>query len=147
MQLFDSWANSLAPSDFEVFAMPYLRRIVSKVKKTHPTLPIIVYCSGCGGLVERLQMTNADVISLAQDVDLSDARKRLGMGQAVQGNMDPNILFGSHKVIEEKVMETIRKGGNHKHIMNLGAGVTHGTSEDAVRVFFEVARTAHERGL
>ena len=65
----------------------------------------------------------------------------------LQGNMDPGVLFGSKKVIEERVLDTIRKARsqNVRHIMNLGHGVLPGTPEESVAHFFEVAKTAHER--
>ena len=61
--------------------------------------------------------------------------------------MDPGVLFGSKKVIEERVLDTIRKARsqNVRHIMNLGHGVLPGTPEESVAHFFEVAKTAHER--
>lgn len=64
-----------------------------------------------------------------------------------QGNMDPGVLFGSKEVIEERVLDTIRraKGQGVRHIMNLGHGVLPGTPEDNVAHYFHVARTAHER--
>lgn len=54
VQVFDSWASELMPQDFDEFAAPYIRRIIQDVKKTHPNLPIILYISGSGGLIERL---------------------------------------------------------------------------------------------
>ncbi len=85
VQIFDSWASEFAPSDFDKYCLPYLTRIVQEVKLTHPDLPLILYASGCGGLLERLATTGADVISLDGTVDMADARARLGPEQAVQG--------------------------------------------------------------
>ena len=67
--------------------------MIKEVKQTHPDTPLILYCSGAGGFLEQLQTTGADVISLDGTVDIADARARLGMEQAVQGNMDPVSLF------------------------------------------------------
>lgn len=54
VQIFDSWASQLAPSDFDIFAGPYIKQIVDSVKATHPDLPLILYISGSGGLLERM---------------------------------------------------------------------------------------------
>lgn len=54
VQIFDSWASQLAPSDFDIFAGPYIKQIVDSVKATHPDLPLILYISGSGGLMERM---------------------------------------------------------------------------------------------
>ena len=140
VQIFDSWASEFAPADFEKFCLPYLTRIVQEVKVTHPDLPLILYSSGSGGLLERLQTTGADVISLDGTVDMADARARLGMDQAVQGNMDPVALFANKEFITEKVHDTIKKAGNKKHVMNLGHGVMQGTPEENVAHFFKTVQ-------
>jgi uroporphyrinogen decarboxylase len=54
VQIFDSWASHLSPQDFDVFAGPYIKRIIDSVKLSHPDLPIILYISGSGGLLERM---------------------------------------------------------------------------------------------
>ncbi|PWA74631.1 uroporphyrinogen decarboxylase protein [Artemisia annua] len=95
VQIFDSWAKVLGPVDFEEFSLPYLKQIVDTVKQTHPTLPLILYASGSGGLLERLPLTGVDVVSLDWTVDMAEGRKRLGTDIAVQGNVDPGVLFGS----------------------------------------------------
>ena len=140
VQIFDSWASEFAPADFEVYCLPYLKRIFEECKKTHPHVPLILYSSGSGGFLERLAQTGADVISLDGTVDMADARARLGMGQAVQGNMDPVHLFASQDFITKKVHETIQKAGNTKHVMNLGHGVMVGTPEENVAHFFSTVR-------
>lgn len=140
VQIFDSWASEFCPADFDKYCLPYLTRIVEEVKITHPDLPLILYASGSGGLLERLATTRADVISLDGTVDMADARKRLGPEQAVQGNMDPVHLFANKEFIVNKVHDTIEKAGNKKHVMNLGHGVMQGTPEENVATFFQTVR-------
>merc|ERR1719409_2294965 len=114
VQIFDSWASEWLPKDFSRFCLPYLTRVIKEVKQTHPDTPLILYCSGAGGFLERLQTTGADVISLDGTVDIADARARLGMEQAVQGNMDPVSLFSSKEHITHAIEETIKGAGNKK---------------------------------
>jgi uroporphyrinogen decarboxylase len=140
VQIFDSWASHLAPQDFDVFAGPYIKRIIDDVKSTHPDLPIILYISGSGGLLERMAACGPDIVSVDGSVDLTDAVKRVGSGFAFQGNMDPGVLFGSADTIEQRVVETIEKGRGQRHIMNLGHGVMVGTPEESVAKFFQTAR-------
>ena len=140
VQIFDSWASEFCPADFDKYCLPYLTRIVSEVKQTHPDLPLILYSSGSGGFLERLKTTGADVISLDGTVDMADARARLGADQAVQGNMDPVHLFAKKEFIVDKVHDTIKKAGNKKHVMNLGHGVMQGTPEENVATFFQTVR-------
>ncbi|CAD5179165.1 unnamed protein product [Musa acuminata subsp. malaccensis] len=140
VQIFDSWATELSPVDFEEFSLPYLKQIVDSVKKTHPDLPLILYASGSGGLLERLPSTGVDVVSLDWTVDMAEGRRRLGSDIAVQGNVDPGVLFGSTEFITERINDTVRKAGSSKHILNLGHGIVVGTPEENVAHFFEVAK-------
>lgn len=140
VQIFDSWATELSPVDFEVFSLPYLKQIVNSVRQTHPDLLLILYASGSGGLLERLPLTGVDVVSLDWTVDMAEGRKRLGDNIAVQGNVDPGVLFGSKEFIAQRIHDTVRKAGKGKHILNLGHGIKVGTPEENVAHFFEVAK-------
>ncbi|KAG2406755.1 hypothetical protein LR48_Vigan03g302700 [Vigna angularis] len=141
VQIFDSWATELSPVDFEEFSLPYLKQIIDAVKKSHPNLPLILYASGSGGLLERLALTGVDVISLDWTVDMADGRRRLGPNIAVQGNVDPGVLFGSKEFITDRINDTVKKAGRGKHILNLGHGIKVGTPEENVAHFFEVAKS------
>ncbi|KAL9255943.1 Uroporphyrinogen decarboxylase, chloroplastic-like protein [Drosera capensis] len=140
VQIFDSWATELSPVDFEEFSLPYLKQIVDSVKQTHPNLPLILYASGSGGLLERLALTGVDVVSLDWTVDMAEGRRRLGHHLAVQGNVDPGVLFGSKEFITGRIVDTVKKAGRGKHILNLGHGIKVGTPEENVAHFFEVAK-------
>ncbi len=84
VQMFDSWASELAPQDFDVFAGPYIARVVDSVRASHPDLALILYISGSGGLMERMAALGVDVISVDHRVDLRDALGRIGPDLAVQ---------------------------------------------------------------
>lgn len=140
VQIFDSWATELSPADFEEFSLPYLKQIVDSVRETHPNLPLILYASGSGGLLERLPLTGVDVVSLDWTVDMAEGRKRLGSNVAVQGNVDPGVLFGSKEFISKRILDTVQKAGNVGHVLNLGHGIKVGTPEENVAHFFEVAK-------
>lgn len=84
VQIFDSWASHLSPQDFDVFAGPYIKQIIDSVRETHPTLPIILYISGSGGILERMAACKPDVISLDYTVDMVDGIKRIGKDFGVQ---------------------------------------------------------------
>ena len=86
VQIFDSWASHLSPQDFDVFCAPYIKQIVDSVKQSHPDLPLILYISGSGGLLERMTKCGTDIISVDQSVDLRDAIQRIGPNFAVQVN-------------------------------------------------------------
>lgn len=142
IQIFDSWASHLSPTDFDVFAAPYTKRIIADFKKTHPDVPIILYISGSGGLLERMRACEPDCMSIDGSVDLGDAIKRCGTGLAYQGNMDPGCLFGSKDFITKRIEDTVKAATDAgvRHVMNLGHGVLPTTPEENVAHYFEVSR-------
>jgi uroporphyrinogen decarboxylase len=144
VQMFDSWAGQLSPQDYETFALPYQQQVFRKVKQTHPDTPLILLVSGSAGLLERMALAGADIVTVDWAVDMAEARQRLGREIKVQGNLDPGVLFGSQKFIRDRILDTIRKAGNQGHILNLGHGVLVGTPEDNVRYFFETAKQADQ---
>lgn len=142
VQMFDSWAGQLSPQDYETFALPYQQRVVKQVKETHPDTPMILYINGSAGILERMGKSGVDIVSVDWTVDMAEARQRLGENLGVQGNMDPCALYGSKDFIRDRILETIRKAGGNRHIMNLGHGVLPSTPEENVAFFFETAKQA-----
>lgn len=140
IQMFDSWAGQLSPQDYDIFALPYQKRVVDKVKAIHPDFPLILYISGSAGVLERMAKSGVDIISVDWTMDMAEARQRLGKDMIVQGNIDPGVLFGSQEFIKNRIIDTARKAGDWGHIMNLGHGVLVGTPEDNVRFFFETCK-------
>jgi uroporphyrinogen-III decarboxylase len=100
VQIFDSWASELEPQDFDIFAGPYIQKIIDSVRKTHPDLTIILYISGSGGLLERMAACKPDVISVDQRVDMRDAIKRIGPSFAVQVPPPPLRSYPCQVIIE-----------------------------------------------
>jgi len=140
VQIFDSWAGQLSPSDYETFALPYEKLIVDRVKATHPDTPLILYINGSAGILDRLPKTGVDVISLDWTVDMAEARDRIGHHIGVQGNLDPCVLFGKQEHIREQIHAVIQKAGKKGHIMNLGHGILATTPEENARFFFETVK-------
>ena len=144
VQLFDSWAGNLSPMDYDVFALPYQQRVIRQVKETHPDTPLIIYISGSAGVLERMGQTGADIVSVDWTVDMADARRRLGPDMGVQGNVDPGVLFGSKDFIRDRMIDTVKKAGKHKHILNLGHGILPGTPEENGQHFFEIGKSIND---
>ncbi|MGD1903939.1 MAG: uroporphyrinogen decarboxylase [Geitlerinemataceae cyanobacterium] len=142
IQMFDSWAGQLSPQDYEVFALPYQKRVFEKIKAKHPETPLILLVSGSAGLLERMGESGADLISVDWTVDMADARRRLGPEMGVQGNLDPGVLFGSKEFIRDRIIDTIKKAGPRGHILNLGHGILPTTPEENAAYFFETAKQA-----
>eukprot|EP01024_Parvocaulis_polyphysoides_P006888 TRINITY_DN12018_c0_g1_i1.p1 TRINITY_DN12018_c0_g1~~TRINITY_DN12018_c0_g1_i1.p1 ORF type:complete len:391 (-),score=44.97 TRINITY_DN12018_c0_g1_i1:168-1340(-) len=143
IQIFDSWASNLSPKDFDVFAGQYITQMISSFKSTHPDVPIVLYISGSGGLLERMAKSGADVLSIDGSVDMMDAVNRVGKDTcAFQGNLDPGALFGSQDFISERIVELVKlsRDVGFRHVMNLGHGVLPQTPEENVAYYFHVAQ-------
>ncbi|XP_020091799.1 uroporphyrinogen decarboxylase 1, chloroplastic isoform X1 [Ananas comosus] len=140
IQIFDSWGGQLPPHLWEDWSKPYIKQIVSAVRKQCPQVPIVLYINGNGGLLERMKGTGVDVIGLDWTVDMADGRRRLGNDIGVQGNVDPALLFSPLPVLTDEIHRVVKAAGRRGHILNLGHGVLVQTPEEAVAHFFEVAR-------
>ncbi|XP_042467778.1 uroporphyrinogen decarboxylase 1, chloroplastic-like isoform X1 [Zingiber officinale] len=141
IQIFDSWGGQLPPNVWEQWSKPYIKQIVSSVRKECPQTPLVLYINGNGGLLERMTETGVDVIGLDWTVDMADARRRLGSSVNVQGNVDPAYLFSPHPVLTDEIHRVVKCAGRKGHILNLGHGVLVNTPEEAVAHFFDVVRS------
>lgn len=135
VQLFDTYAGLLSPTDYDEFLLPVHRRVIDSID-----VPTIVFARNMGGRLDQLAASGADVISLDWTVEMADARKTLG-DRPVQGNLDPTALFGSREEIMNRTWAIIDAAGDAGHILNLGHGVHRETPVDGVTAFFEAART------
>jgi uroporphyrinogen decarboxylase len=121
VQLFDSWAGCLAPSDYQQFAAPYTRAVIDAIA---PGIPVINFSTGTAGLLKQIRAAGGDVIGLDWRVNLDDGWAAVGYDVAVQGNLDPVALFASPRDIKARVGEILRRAnGRPGHIFNLGHGV------------------------
>ena len=130
VQIFDSWVGCLSPADYERFVFPHLKKLISALP---PEVPVILFGTGTGSLLELMGKTGAGVIGLDWRVDILDGWQRAGSSLAVQGNLDPVSMLStpSHVVGEaRKILD--RVGGRPGHIFNLGHGVLPQTPVDNV---------------
>jgi uroporphyrinogen decarboxylase len=123
VQLFDSWAGALGPSDFREFVLPYLARAAQKAHSAGA--PVIVFAPGSGWALEEIaRATKADVIGVDWQTDPASARRRLPPDQvAVQGNLDPCWLYAEPSEIRKRTHRMLEEFGGRSHIANLGHGI------------------------
>jgi uroporphyrinogen decarboxylase len=130
VQLFDSWAGALAPDDYTEFVQPHSRRVLETIGATG--VPRIHFGVGTGELLALMGEAGADVVGVDWRVPLDEAARRLGGRYAVQGNLDPTLVFAPWPVVEAKVRDVLRRGrAAPGHVFNLGHGVLP-TSDPAV---------------
>lgn len=128
VQLFDSWAGTLSPQQFERFVIAPTARIVASLKKRHRNVPVIGFPRGAGGKLRAYaQETKVDAIGLDETVDPAWADRTLPPGLPVQGNLDPLALLAGGSVMEESVLRIHSAFAERPQIFNLGHGILPGT--------------------
>lgn len=139
LQIFDSWAQALAWDDYRDFSHKYIVEIISKLNRKD--IPIISFCKGSSVFAPLMAEAKPDVISIDWNVDLLDIKKRLPNGIAVQGNLDPHILYADKKVIKERICRLFdRMKGVNGYIFNLGHGIMPDIPFDNVKYAVDVIK-------
>jgi len=124
VQLFDSWAGSLSPDQFEHYVIARTAWIVDQLKRQHPDTPIIGFPKGAGGKLRAYAAeTGVDAIGLDETVDPAWAARELPAGMPVQGNLDPLLLITGGEELQRAVRRILDALGNRPHIFNLGHGI------------------------
>ncbi|MDA8234852.1 MAG: uroporphyrinogen decarboxylase [Clostridia bacterium] len=136
VQLFDSWVGALSPVDYKEYVFPHSKYVLDNLKDAG--VPVIHFANNASSMLELVKEAGGDVIGLDWRINIDDAIKRLGDDVAVQGNIDPMILFAPPKVIEAKVKDILdRVGKRPGHIFNLGHGINKETPVENVIALVE----------
>ena len=124
VQLFDSWAGSLAPAQFEQWVIAPTARIVAAVRERHPQIPIIGFPKGAGGkLPAYARETQVSAVGLDETLDPRWAAKALPRDLPLQGNLDPLALIAGGEAMQKAVREILDAFADRPHIFNLGHGI------------------------
>ena len=124
VQLFDSWAGSLSPAQFEQMVIARTAAIVAELRKRHPDTPIIGFPKGAGGKLRAYAVeTGVDAIGLDETVDPNWAAKELPAGMPVQGNLDPLALIAGGEQLQVATRRILDAFADRPHIFNLGHGI------------------------
>ena len=122
VQIFDTWGGILSQNDFQEFSLNYIENVISKIKRTKE--PIIVFAKGVHYGMDNIVKAGADVIGLDWTMDLGKIRNEVDNKVALQGNLDPTVLYGSKDKIREEVKRVLNSyGEGNGHIFNLGHGI------------------------
>lgn len=144
VQLFDSWVGALAPADYRRSVMPASQKVFDAVASYG--VPRIHFGVGTGELLGLMGEAGADVMGVDWRVPMDEAVRRVGPGKALQGNLDPAVLFSTREAIEAKTDEVLdAASGLEGHIFNLGHGVLPSTDPDALTRLVEHVHTRTAR--
>lgn len=141
VMIFDTWGGSLSNAAYPEFSLAYMQKIVAGLHKTWDgeKIPSIVFTKGGGLWLEKIAAIGCDGVGLDWTVDIGDARRRVGDKVALQGNLDPNVLFATpEKIAAEatKVLDSFGPG-NTGHVFNLGHGISQFTPPEHVTALVE----------
>jgi uroporphyrinogen decarboxylase len=139
VQLFDTWCGELNLREYLDFALPAVQEIVSGLGKT---VPVIYYTKASSHLLLAAADSGADVLSVDWRVDLRELRKTLGPRIALQGNVDPAVLFAPESTIRRVTQDTLNALGGVGHILNLGHGILQHTPVENAKIFIETGQQA-----
>ncbi len=127
VQIFDSWGGSLSAAAYQEFSLAYMRKIVNGLIREHDgrKVPVILFTKGGGMWLESIADAGADALGLDWTCDIGEARRRVGSKVALQGNMDPTVLYANPQAIRQEVSNILASyGGGTGHVFNLGHGIT-----------------------
>ncbi len=149
VMIFDSWGGVLADGAFQAFSLAYTQRVLDQLDRS---VPAIVFTKGGGPWLEPIAASGADVVGVDWTVDLAQARARVGLRVALQGNLDPMVLFGGEAAVRAEARRVLDRfgpprrmdGGHDGHIFNLGHGIHQLTPPESVAALVdEVHRYSH----
>ncbi len=144
IQLFDSWVGCLSPGDYEEYVLPHVQSIISALRVEG--IPLIYFGTGTTGLLPLMRKAGTDVMGVDWRVRLDDGWNLVGHDVAIQGNLDPMVLFASEKEIERRVRDIMQQAaGRPGHIFNLGHGILPTTPLHSVEFAIDcVRRFSHD---
>lgn len=158
VMIFDSWGGVLADGAFQTFSLAYTRRVLQLLTREHAgeRIPHIVFTKGGGLWLEQIAAAGPDVVGLDWTVNLGSARARVGDRVALQGNLDPSVLFAAPAQIRTEVTRTLdnfRAAGDAStaagcgHIFNLGHGISKHTPPENVSVLVDTVHAVSRRPM
>lgn len=156
VMIFDSWGGVLADGAFQEFSLAYTRRVLAQLHKEYngARIPSIVFTKGGGLWLEEMTELDCNVLGVDWTVNLAKARALVGGSKALQGNLDPNVLFAQPAQIEAEVIKTLNafgtphlgSGTGPTHIFNLGHGISQHTAPEHVAALVQAVHQ-HSRQM
>jgi uroporphyrinogen decarboxylase len=149
VMIFDSWGGVLADGAFQTFSLAYTQRVLRQLVREHggQKVPAIVFTKGGGPWLEAIAASGADVVGLDWTVNLAAARQRVGDRVALQGNLDPMVLFGGDAAVRAETRRVLDSHGpGPGHVFNLGHGIAQHTPPEAVAALVDEVHR-HSRAM
>ena len=141
LMVFDTWGGALDPQGYREFSLAPMRRIVERLARLAPGVPVILFSKGAAQHLAEASQTGAAALGVDWTTTLADARKAVAGRVALQGNLDPTALFASPDKVRERVATVLADyGAGPGHIFNLGHGILQHTPVESVTALVEAVR-------
>ena len=143
LQIFDTWGGSLSAAGYKEFSLKYMQRVISRLpaEAEGRKVPVIVFTKGGGQWLGAIADSGAQAVGIDWTTDIGTARAQVGDRVALQGNMDPAMLYASPTRIREEVAAILAGYGHGSgHVFNLGHGITPGVNPDHVTAFVDAVQ-------
>ncbi len=147
VMIFDTWGGVLTPQTYRSFSLDYMQQIVSLLKRQHDgqIIPVTLFTKGGAQWIEAIAESGCDAVGLDWTIDIDEAKHRVAGRVALQGNLDPCVLYASPEVIRDAVRDVITRYGNQVgHVFNLGHGIHPSVDPEHLAVLIDAV---HEFGL
>ncbi|WP_045737327.1 uroporphyrinogen decarboxylase [Xanthomonas sp. MUS 060] len=153
LQVFDTWGGVLSPAMYREFSLPYLLRIARELARGEGVerTPLILFGKGNAPYLEELAASGAEGVGVDWTIDLADAARRTGGRVALQGNLDPAVLYGAPEAIERQVQHVLHSyaegnGSPDGHVFNLGHGLSPDMQPEHVGALIAAVQRHGRRG-
>ena len=140
VQIFDTWGGVLSGEMYKAFSLDYMRKIISGLIREHDgrKVPVIMFTKNGGQWLEVMADAGADALGLDWTTNIDDARRRVGDKVALQGNMDPSVLYAQPERIRQEVADILQRfGTGNGHVFNLGHGIHQFADPEHAKVFVD----------
>jgi len=147
VMIFDTWGGILNKQSYEDFSLKYMTKIVAGIHRHYEgkTIPVTLFTKGGSAWLEQIALSGCDAIGLDWTIELGEAERRVGSQVALQGNLDPSVLYATPEVIVTEVNKVLDQfKGKTGHVFNLGHGITPDVNPENMKVLVDAVHSYHK---
>lgn len=144
VMIFDTWGGLLSQGSYENFSLRYMSKIVEGVHRSYQgrIIPVTLFTKGGAAWLEQIAATGCDAVGIDWTIELGEAERRVGSKVAIQGNLDPSVLYASPDVIKAEAFKVLDQfKGQTGHVFNLGHGITPDVNPESMKVLVDAVHS------
>ena len=144
VMIFDTWGGLLNKESYENFSLRYMSKIVDGIHRKYDerTIPVTLFTKGGSAWLEQIAATGCDCVGLDWSIEIGEAEKRIGSKVALQGNLDPSVLYASPEIITAEAYKVLDQfKGQTGHVFNLGHGITPDVNPESMKVLVDAVHS------